>query len=239
MKKIFILSVLIPLITASEFKQFYLEYILIYKGHLRTIIFPPLHVQISPQDVANIQITEKNICPVSGVSTLLPTVCLLLQAFRRLLPKYYTTYIFTNTNIFWGFTSQNTKGSNIACWMSVIALSDCMESLVTPLSLIKRHDEGGALLNTLLKGEHEMWTLENGQTVTTNDGAIFTLSAFRKSVLLTLQCPILEWKLSWEKRGTSHAPGLMENRETSQWMKNIMRTRVQRGRTMERGRNTL
>lgn len=61
MKKIFLifLSLLIPLLTASESKQFYLEYILIYKGHLRTIISPSLHVQLSPQDVANIQITKK------------------------------------------------------------------------------------------------------------------------------------------------------------------------------------
>ncbi len=56
------------------------------------------------------------------------------------------------------------------------------------------HDEGGVLFNTLMRREHEMWTLLNGLTVTTDDGAAFTLSAFRKSVLLTRQCPLLEMK---------------------------------------------
>jgi len=49
-----------------------------------------------------------------------------------------------------------------------------------------------------------------------------------------------EEELSWETRGSLHASGLlMENRETSQWMKNITSTRVRSGRTMERGRDTL
>lgn len=173
-------------------------------------------------------------------------LCACFEAFRFLFPQYYMTQLFinTSTNIFWGFTSQNRKWGNVACWMCIM----CHVWLygkrtevwsLTPLSLIKKkHDEGGALLNTLLREVHEMWTLENGQTLTTDEGAIFSLSFFRKSVLLTPQCPFLE--MSWETRGTSHASGLlMENRETSQWMKNITNTRVQSGRTMERGRNTL
>ncbi len=79
-----------------------------------------------------------------------------------------------------------------------------------------------------------MWTLVNGQTVTIDDVATFTLSAFRKSVLLTLQCPLLERKSCHGRRAALARSGLTENRETSQRVKNITNTRVQRGRTMER-----
>lgn len=115
-------------------------------------------------------------------------------------------FINTSTNIFCGFTSQNPKGGNVACWMCIMChvwlngkRTEVCRSL-TPLSLIKRHDEGGALLNTLLREVHEMWTLENGQTLTTDERAISTFSFFRKSVLLTLQCPFLERKSCHGKR---------------------------------------
>lgn len=81
-----------------------------------------------------------------------------------------------------------------------------------------------------------MWTVVNKQTETTDDEAKFLFSAVGKSVFLTPHRHLLEMKCC---HGTSQAFGLMENRETSQRMKNISNMCVKRGRIMERKRDTL